>query len=664
MAVEQIGAVEKHRREVAVEKKVEVKVEVKPLVKENAGEKLGNAQFRSEQIRLKLNNQVDANKPTNAVDDQIKNLERAKRNLPPEDRLAIDRSIKGLELTRDAADPAKVRQMAKDLVDNNGGVDDFDSSKAGADLAEIARLSPTAGKAVLDETLKIVKTEDRDEIAQDFVENLSDAELSKLAATTDGKKMLETARYELQQGKVHDDEHATITRIDVALTTATQTQTQAVDAAAARVEQALESDVVNGGQVLASEIERLDAIYGPGTGGKLMSKVYADMPHELGASLRLMDNLPEAQKNNLGRALGQTFDTLDAAGKTEFAKWVSNWTVADAFTPMLPGVADNKASSFADLISRSFNTEMKTAVVNEMMAHASTIEPGLFGDNGGVDVQALFTGAAIIADSAPRADRAAMLQTIVETLPKVNLPSLIKDPATKDALSRLFMHSGADLLHRAAPDGAYASADFQAGMTKFLELTLFSEGPGALRPQMMEYMVKLTKDVGDAAATPPISQGAYEAAHGGWSQQDHVEAMSGLLAMTWKAAENQTNAIKADQKQREDTAKMFTGLAFSFVPGAGKVLGNIAGEGATFLEQIPDKIRDFAWDKAKGALESGVNSQLAEMLSGDSLANIDTMLGNLKNVVLAINASLPNGEAGELDLRSKFQSGFSFYQLI
>ncbi len=663
MGIEKTGGVHfRHRSESKIEKKFEPKTKI--TIRENSAERYSNTQFRGDQLRLKLNDQLGVKTQPQTIDDKIKNLERVKRNLPPEDQQAIDRSIKGLELTRDAGNPAKVREMAEKLVAGSGGVEDFDSGKAGKDLAEIARLSPAAGKAVLDETLKIVKTDDRDEIAQDLVENLSDAELSKLAKTTEGNALLKTAETELDEGRTTSDEKLTINRVDAALASATETQTDAVKAAAARVQEVMEYDVIEGGQILADEIQRLNALHGTDAGGELMTKIYQDMPHELGASLRLMDDLPESQKNSLGRALGQTFDGLGADGKTNFAEWVSQWTVADAFTPPLPGVINNQASSFGDLISRSFNTEMKTAVVNQMMAQAATIKPRLFGDNGGVDVQALFTSAAVIAESAPRTERAEMLKTIVETLPNVNLPSLIKDPATKDALSSLFMKSGEDLLHLAAPDGAYQTIKFQNGMIKFFELTLFSEKPGEMRPEMMEYVVKLSKDVGDAAATPPISQAEYERTHGGWSQQDHVEVMGGLFAMTWQAAENQKGAISADRKQREDTVKMFTGLAFSFVPGAGKVLGELGGEGAEFLDQIAGTVRDYAWDQLKSSAKDAVESQISELISGDSLANIDKMIENLQGAVVSLNALLPNDEEGELDLRGKFQSGFAFYNLV
>lgn len=412
---------------------------------------------------------------------------------------------------------------------------------------------------------------------------------------------------------------------------------------------------------VSAEIKSLNLQYGTEASAKMMAELYKKHPEDLFISLRLADKMTDSDKKVIGAALGNSYAYLSAEEKAQFSKMAAEVTVADSFTT---NVNFGNGETLAELLKNSPNTEMKTAVVSEMMKLAATIKPKRFGDNGGVDVQALFKSAALIADSAPASERAAMLQNIIETLPEINLPSLIKDNETKDLLSKLFMNSGTEFLHRIAPDGAISSQRLRDGLIKFTELTLFSEGVNAERANLMAYMVNLTKDVGDAAVQPAISQSAYENSHGGWSQQDHVEIMSTLMAITWKGAQNQTEAIKADEQQQKETVQMFTGLAFSFVPGAGKVLGEIGGEGAVFLEQIAGKVRDFAWDKAKGAAQSGVEGQINKLLSGDSLSNIDSMMSSLRDTVLSLNASLPNGETGELDLRSKFQAAFTFYQLL
>lgn len=413
---------------------------------------------------------------------------------------------------------------------------------------------------------------------------------------------------------------------------------------------------------VATEINVLKAQYGDEAAARMMAELYKKDPTGLMLNLSHADDISSYDKQTIGQALGDAYGYLSPEQKAEFAKLVAEVTVGDAFTPR--SSLEQKSTTLAEILASSTNTQMKTDVVKALMDKAATIQKKIFGDNGGVDVQALFKSAAMIANTAPPTERAAMLKNIVETLPKINLPSLIKDNETKDLLSQLFMNSGPEFMHLVAPDGAISSSTTRDGIIKLMELTLFSEGANSERPKMMEYMVKLMKDVGDAAVQPPTSQSAYEAAHGGWSQQDHVEAMSSLFAMTWKAAQNQKEAIKADQEQQKKTAEMFTGLAFSFVPGAGKVLGEIGGEGASYLEKIGGKVRDFAWDQSKDALKSGVNSQLADLISGDSLKDIDKTLSALRDTVLSINSSLPNGEAGELDLRAKFQAAFSFYQLI
>lgn len=412
---------------------------------------------------------------------------------------------------------------------------------------------------------------------------------------------------------------------------------------------------------LASKINDLKLEYGDEAAAKMMAELYKKSPDDLLNQLARADKMPAYDKQNLGKTLGDAYGYLSPEDKKKFAEKIAQTTVGDSFTT---NVNFGKGSTLGELLANSSNTQMKTDVVKALMNLAGTIKAKPLGDNGGVDVQALFKSAAMLANSASPKERAAMLANIIETLPKINLPSLIKDNETKDLLSQVFMNSGSELLHLIAPDGAISSQSMRDGLIKFTELTLFSEGKNSQRPKLMEYMVKLTKDVGDAAVQPPISQSEYEAAHGGWSQQDHVEIMSTLMAITWKGAQNQTAAIKADQEQQKQTVQMFTGLAFSFVPGAGKVLGELGGEGAEFLEQAAGKIRDFAWDKAKSAAESGVNTQIDKLLQGDSLSNIDSMMSSLRDTVLALNASLPNGENGELDLRSKFQSAFSFYQLI
>lgn len=476
-----------------------------------------------------------------------------------------------------------------------------------------------------------------------------------------------TAEYEYEQAKQYYDSSVKKLKEYSAQAGSTSLLTPEAESAATAKADEL-SDYINDnrfedekiGKKIASEIENLKAQYGDEAAAKMMSELYKKN-EDLFNVLTHVDHLSDGEKQSIGKALGDGYGYLSAEDKAKFAESAALHTLGDSFTT---NVNFGKSTTLAELLKFSGNSQMKTDVVNAMMSEAAKIKPGRLGDNGGVDVQALFKSAAMLADSASGTDRAAMLKSIVETLPKVNLPSLSKDNETKDLLSKLFMNAGEDFMHMVAPDGAINSSDTRDGMIKLFELTMFSEGNNSERDNMMAYMVKLTQNVGDAAVQPPIPQSEYEKTHGGWSQDDHVEAMSTMMATVWKAADNQKEAIKADREQQKKTTEMFTGLAFSFIPGAGKVLGELGGEGADYLEQIAGKVRDFAWDKAKGALENGVNGQFEKLMSDDSLENIDTMLGSLRNTVLSINASLPNGEQGELDLRTKFQSAFAFYQLV
>jgi hypothetical protein len=243
------------------------------------------------------------------------------------------------------------------------------------------------------------------------------------------------------------------------------------------------------------------------------------------------------------------------------------------------------------------------------------------------------------------------------------------NPAFKDSLSQLFIRNGTDILQAQAPDGAFQDAGFITGMTKFFELALFSPNGGELRGRLMESVLKMMGNVGEASKNPPLSQAAYENLHHGWSQQDHTEVMGGLLGMVWQAAENQKdyiqNEIMQDAARKKEMVGFFVGMAFSFVPGAGDVMGKIAGSGASFLQQIPDKIVNFAWDQSKDQLKNGSQEFLLNLLKGssnaDALANVDLLTDKFRDIIVATNAALPNGEAGELNLRAAFQSAFSFY---
>lgn len=241
----------------------------------------------------------------------------------------------------------------------------------------------------------------------------------------------------------------------------------------------------------------------------------------------------------------------------------------------------------------------------------------------------------------------------------------------KQELSTLFMNNSQDILHQQAPDGAWSDPDFIEGMTKFFEITLFTQNPGENRETLMQHVLTTMGDVGDAAAAPPLSQADYEAAHGGWSQQDHVEVMGGLQGMILQAADNQKSYLEAeilaDKEQRQAMIGFVTGMAFAFVPGASEALAGLSSQGGNWLSKVPSTIAEFGYDQATSQLEEGSQELLLNLLSGagsneEALADVDAFMDTFKDTILGTSAALPNGEQGELDLRSSFQSAYAFYR--
>lgn len=243
------------------------------------------------------------------------------------------------------------------------------------------------------------------------------------------------------------------------------------------------------------------------------------------------------------------------------------------------------------------------------------------------------------------------------------------DKTFKDGLSKIFISHGSEILHAQAADGAFTDSDFISGMVKFFEMTLFTPNGGYLRDDLMQSVVKTMSDVGDASKAPPISEADYAKLHGGWSQQDHVEVMGGLMGMVLQAASNQktsiSNEILQNEAARKEMIGFMTGMAFCFLPGAGDIIGKIAGEGASFLQQIPDKIINYTFDQGKSQVDKATQEQFTKLLSGmnnnDALKNINIFIDSFKRTVVSTNAALPNGEKGELNLRTAFQSAFAFY---
>lgn len=108
---------------------------------------------------------------------------------------------------------------AGEIIETNGGRDDLNTDAAGAQLAEIAKQNPADAQLIADEIYSDdrIKEEDRDEIAQSFVQNLSDTELAQMANTAEGRTLLGNIETNLNDHPVHSDEAADASRVRLAL---------------------------------------------------------------------------------------------------------------------------------------------------------------------------------------------------------------------------------------------------------------------------------------------------------------------------------------------------------------------------------------------------------------------------------------------------------------
>lgn len=122
--------------------------------------------------------------------------------------------------------PQEATDRADEIIKNNGGKNSLNTDNVGRDLAEIAKQNTadawTVTQAMLGNQIDQdgkgkVKENDKDEIAQSFVESLSDGELSAIASDENGRKLLERMNTHLLSGSVHGDEIDTSERVHKAL---------------------------------------------------------------------------------------------------------------------------------------------------------------------------------------------------------------------------------------------------------------------------------------------------------------------------------------------------------------------------------------------------------------------------------------------------------------
>ncbi len=418
-----------------------------------------------------------------------------------------------------------------------------------------------------------------------------------------------------------------------------------LDDSAKRVWKAGQNSPQEGAKALAKEVDDLNAKYGPEAGGQLIGKLYqdskdGDYDHDLNNILTFaggketnaygQPGLPEAQRNSIGTALGQAYDKLPPTDRADFVKNLVAETEADSFRGNAVG---GDATRIADLISRSDSAALKTDAVNALTKRMVEIQPKRLGNNNGVDIKALANSAAIIAGNG--AAQTAMFGTIIKSFPDMNsgqLKSLMDDPALKDNLSKVFINNSAAITKSLTNEaGGLLDSHSSDGLRQFFEMTMFSKNPGALREDVMGEAVKLISQFADPSATPGF----------GRTKADDARTAGSLVGLVQAAAINQKTAIQDDQKSREETTNMFVGMAFAFVPGASKVLGEGSG-----------KLLEFAYDKgvdyAKSHAESGFTSVINNLTDGDSLKNIDDGFKAIRDLRFQVSRSLDGEQNNEL----------------
>lgn len=117
---------------------------------------------------------------------------------------------------------AEAERRAAELLDDRGGPDDISKDEAyaiGRMLAEQARTDPAAAAAVAEEVLdELADTDTPDNVAQGFVDNLTDADLAAVANSENGVAILTRMRDHLLRGDVAGAERESARRIDRAVT--------------------------------------------------------------------------------------------------------------------------------------------------------------------------------------------------------------------------------------------------------------------------------------------------------------------------------------------------------------------------------------------------------------------------------------------------------------
>lgn len=431
-----------------------------------------------------------------------------------------------------------------------------------------------------------------------------------------------------------------------------------IDEAAERVWDAAENDPHEGARTLAHELEELTAKYGPEAAKQLMDKLIADWkadPHDNNLPNILTHaggaegqggfgpiGLSPAERDIIGQALGQSYDAMSAENQKAFVDALVMQIEGDAFRGNFIG---GDPTRIADLIARSGSAELKSDMVDGLTKRMAEINPRMFGNNGGVDVLALANSAAMIAESgATSAERVAMFNSIISKFPGMDaeqLGELMDNPQFKDSLSRIFLRDAEAIIKSLTNDaGGLISANATDSLRIFFEMTMFASNPGELRDSVMAKGIEVISRFADPQAT----------ATSGRSKTDDARTAGSLIALVQAAAINQYDSIKGDQAARLATTQMFVGLAFSFVPGSSKVLGEGADKSLTF-------IYDKAVDYAKSNAGSGLGRLINNLVDGDALNDIKEGFTAIRDLRFAIEESLDDESQG--DILEAFSNGYA-----
>ncbi len=485
----------------------------------------------------------------------------------------------------------------------------------------------------IDGNVSQVKNQPQKNIAPTAVTTVNphSAVISQSATNTAQAKTLQTTANNVKQALVNQLKNQ-------------PTADEAIKASADKIKNEAQYDPQKAGSTLVSEINNLTATYGKEAAAKLIGQLNNDDKKEgfgLANVLMFAGNAVSnknvtsytqvignnSSRTNLGEALGSAYQNMSADDKKGFVEGLTNATQLYGLSPnaFFP---DTNPNYIADLVSAGSNNEFKKDMVAGLVKRGSEIGSGMFGNNGGGDIRNLYNSAAIIAGSGDKASQVSMFNSITNSFSalsndKTQMNEVFGDKDFKDRMSQLFLNNSKEILSSiTAKTGRFNGAQELDGLVKFFEMSLFSKDGGNLRDAVKGEIIKTISEFANG--------------NGGLGRTDTADSyLSGsLLGALQSAAVNQKDSINDSQKEREESAKFFTGLAFAFVPGADKVLGEGAGK---ILEVAYDSAKDFAQENA----ESGLGEFINNMSDGNALKDIKSLFTELRDLKFRISSSLP-----------------------